>query len=79
MARSIKRRIRHNADGIQIVADVNVSISGGEPGDSGSSQHVSSHQRVVQRNGRTIVSEQATRSEGPDDRKGRREEPTDSR
>lgn len=74
MARSIKRRIRHNADGIQVAADVNISVSGGEPGGSQSSQHVSSHQRVVQRNGRTIFSEQTTRSAGHDDR----EEPTDS-
>jgi len=65
---STTRRIRYNKDGIQIAADVNISVSRGEGGKT--SQHVSSRQRVVQRNGKTVVSEQetnSTRSDGKRD------------
>ena len=57
---STTRRIRYNENGVQIAADVNVSVSRGEGGKT--SQHVSSRQRVVQRNGKTVTSEQQTTS-----------------
>ena len=57
---STTRRIRYNKNGVQIAADVNVSVSRGEGGKT--SQHVSSRQRVVQRNGKTVTSEQQTTS-----------------
>ncbi len=57
---STTRRIRYNENGVQIAADVNVSVTRGEGGKT--SQHVSSRQRVVQRNGKTVTSEQQTTS-----------------
>ena len=57
---STTRRIRYNKNGVQIAADVNVSVSRGEGGKT--SQHVSTRQRVVQRNGKTVTSEQQTTS-----------------
>lgn len=59
MARSINRKIRHEGDGVQIAADVNVTIAGNVR-ESNQSQRVKSRQRVVQRNGRTVVQEQRT-------------------
>lgn len=57
---STTRRIRYNENGVQIAADVNVSVTRGEGGKT--SQHVSSRHRVVQRNGKTVTSEQQTTS-----------------
>jgi hypothetical protein len=46
----IRKRIRHNKDGVQIAGDINAVVAANvEEGDSRS--HVSSHQRIVQRSG----------------------------
>jgi hypothetical protein len=53
----IDRRIRHSGDGVDVVGDVNAVISA-NVNEPGGSTHVSSRQRVVQRSGKTVVSEQ---------------------
>jgi hypothetical protein len=52
----ISRRIRHRGGGVDAVGDINAAISA-NVGERGQSTSVSSHQRVVQRSGRTVVSE----------------------
>jgi hypothetical protein len=56
----IDRRIRHSADGVDVVGDVQgvISANVNEPGGS---SHVSSsqRQRIVQRGGKTVVSEES--------------------
>jgi hypothetical protein len=49
---TIRRRIRHSKDGVNVVADVNAAVAGNvnEPGRKTS---VSSRQTVVHRSGRT--------------------------
>ena len=51
---TIRRRIRHSKDGVNVVADVNAALTGNvnEPGRKTS---VSSKQTVVQRDGRTTT------------------------
>jgi hypothetical protein len=65
----IQRRIRHSGDGVDVVGDINAVIAG-NVGEGSSSSHVSSRQRVVQRSGKTVVSEseaQGGRSERAED------------
>jgi hypothetical protein len=46
----IRKRIRHNKDGIQVAGDINATIAANvNEGDSRT--RVSSHQRIVQRSG----------------------------
>jgi hypothetical protein len=61
-AKQTRRSIRYNADGVQVAAEVNIGT--GAEGQR-TSQHVTSHQRIVQRNGRTVVSEQVTTTARP--------------
>ncbi len=56
--RVIQRKVRRNEDGVSVAADVNATIAANVNESKGQHTRVSSHQRVVQRNGRTIVSEQ---------------------
>ena len=56
----IERRIRHSGDGVDVVGDVNAVISA-NVNEPGGSSHVSSSQRVVQRAGKTVVSEKTDR------------------
>ena len=56
----IDRRIRHSGDGVDVVGDVNAVISA-NVNERGGSSHVSSRQRIVQRAGETVVSEQSDR------------------
>ena len=61
---TIRRRIRHSTDGVNVVADVNAVVAGtvNEPGQTTS---VSSRQRIVQRNGRTeTTTEKEVRDDG---------------
>jgi hypothetical protein len=50
---TLRRRIRHSRDGVDVVADINAAVAGnvGEPGRTS----VSSRQTVVQRSGRTVT------------------------
>ena len=52
----INRRIRRSGDGVDVVGDVNAVISA-NVGERGSHSTVSSSQRIVQRSGRTEVTE----------------------
>ena len=60
---TIRRRIRHSKDGVNVVADINAAVAGNvnEPGRKTS---VSSRQTVVQRNGRTTTTTEETRDDG---------------
>ena len=61
---TIRRRIRHSKDGVNVVADVNAVVAGtvNEPGQKTS---VSSRQRIVQRDGRTeTTTEKEVRDDG---------------
>jgi hypothetical protein len=51
---TIRRRIRHSKDGVNVAADINAAVTGNvnEPGRKTS---VSSRQTVVQRSGRTTT------------------------
>ena len=60
----ISRRIRKQADGVDLAGDVNAVISA-NVGERGSVTRTSSKQRIVQRSGRTLSEES---SEVPDDR-----------
>ncbi len=55
--RVIQRKVRRNEDGVSVAADVNATIAANVNESKGQHTRVSSYQRVVQRNGRTIVSE----------------------
>jgi hypothetical protein len=46
----IRKRIHKDDDGVQLDADVNAVVAL-NVGEEGSSSHVSSHQRIVQRSG----------------------------
>ena len=61
----INKRIRHAANGLNVLADVDAVIAANTR-KRGSTSHVSSRRttRVVQRGGRTEVFEGETRSEG---------------
>jgi hypothetical protein len=47
----IRKRIRHEKDGVQIAGDINAVISANVD-EVGSHSHVSSRQRIVQRSGK---------------------------
>ena len=53
----VQRRIRKEADGVGVAADVNAAVAANvnEPGPSHT--HVSTRQRIVQRSGKTQVDE----------------------
>ena len=55
----IQRRLRHRGEGVDVVGDVNAVIAA-NLNERGGSSSVSSRQRVVQRDGRTVVSETET-------------------
>jgi hypothetical protein len=65
----IQRRIRSSGGGVNAVGDVDAAISA-NIGKSGGSSHLStrSRKRVVQRSGRTQVSEAFETQEGTGDR-----------
>jgi hypothetical protein len=65
----VNRRIRHSRDGVDVVGDINAVIAA-NVNEPGGSSHVSSKQRIVQRNGETVVSEHTTEG-GPRGRQGR--------
>jgi hypothetical protein len=52
LSKVLHRRIRHSKDGVNVVADVNVAVTGAV-GEQGGKTSVSSRQTVVQRSGRT--------------------------
>ncbi len=63
----IQRRLRHRGGGVDVVGDVNAVVAANvnEPGGNSS---VSSRQRIVQRDGRTVVSEtSAAADRAPDE------------
>jgi hypothetical protein len=66
----INRRIRHSADGVDVVGDVTAAISA-NVNESGGSSHASTSQRIVHRDGKTVVAENA--SEGSHDAQSGRE------
>lgn len=55
----IRKRVETNEDGVAISAAVNAVIAG-SVGESSSATSVSSRQRIVQKNGVTIVNETET-------------------
>lgn len=54
----IQRRIRHSGDGVEVVGDLNAAISA-NVNERGGSSNVSSKQRVVQHDSRTVISGQS--------------------
>ena len=50
----INKRLEHDADGVQISGAVNAAVSA-NVNEPGSTTHASSRQRIVQREGRTVV------------------------
>jgi hypothetical protein len=58
----IKRTIRHSKDGVNVAGGLNAVVNANvnEPGEA--STHVESTTRIVQRNGRTEVFEQETKT-----------------
>ena len=67
----IQKRIRHRSGGVNVAADVNAAVAGNVSHGEGTQTNISSHQRVVQRDGRTVVSESRSTTSG---RAGGREE-----
>lgn len=65
----IQRRIRRDKDGVNVAADVNAAVAANVNESKSQHTHVSSHQRIVQRDGRTVVSEQRTET-GEDEPSG---------
>jgi hypothetical protein len=69
----INKRLEHDEDGVQVAAAVNAAVSA-NVNEPGSTTRASSRQRVVQRDGRTIVeseqgeSSSSSNDEGRDDR-----------
>ena len=63
----IQRQIRHDRDGVQVAGDVNAAISANvnEPGHSHT--HVSSRQRIVQRDRRSAPPERGGATGAPDE------------
>lgn len=47
----IRKRIRHDKEGVQVAGDINAVIAAHLEREGGSRSHVSSHQRIVQRSG----------------------------
>ncbi len=68
LRRVIQRKVRRSEGGLNVAADVNATVAANVNESKGQHTRVSSYQRVVQRNGRTIVSEQ--RVETSDDEPG---------
>lgn len=56
--RVIQRKVRRDEDGVNVAAEVHATVAANVNESKGRHTHVSSHQRVVQRDGRTVVSEQ---------------------
>jgi hypothetical protein len=52
----IQRRIRRQGKGVDLIGDVNAAIAA-NVGERGGTTRTSSSQRIVQRSGRTVVSE----------------------
>jgi len=71
--RVIQRKVRRNEDGVSVAADVNATIAANVNESKGQHTRVSSYQRVVQRNGRTIVSEQQVETSDDEPSGGRAE------
>jgi hypothetical protein len=59
----IQRRIRSKEKGVDLFADVNAAIAANVGETGSSSTHVSSSQRIVQKDGETVVSERTHRRE----------------
>jgi hypothetical protein len=66
----INRRIRHSGDGVDVVGDVTAAISA-NVNERGGSSHVSTSQRIVHRDGKTVVAENT--SQGGQHDQSRRE------
>ena len=62
--RIIRKRIRHRTGGVDLAADVNAAVAGNVSQGEGTQNEVSSHQRIVQRDGRTVVYEPRTTTSG---------------
>jgi hypothetical protein len=64
VAEIIRRRIRKSSDGVDFAGDINAAIAA-NVGERGTSTHAqsSSSQRIVQRSGRTHVSEPSKRDQ----------------
>ena len=62
----IQRKVRRNKDGVNVAADVTAAITANVNESGSRHTHVSSHQRVVQRDGKTVVSEQRTQTSEDD-------------
>ncbi len=58
----IKKRIRHEGGGANVVGEITGAIAA-NVGKDGGSTHVSSHQKVVQRDGTTEVRSETTKEE----------------
>ena len=52
MDKIVRKRIRYNRDGINLVGDINAAISSGEPGQV-TKTSTKSRNRIVQRGGKT--------------------------
>jgi hypothetical protein len=59
----IDRTIRRRDEGVDVVADVNAVIAA-NVNESGGHTHVSNRQRIVQRSGKTVVSDGETTDTG---------------
>jgi hypothetical protein len=72
LRRVVHKRIRHKGKGVNALADLNAVIAA-NVGETGSKSHISSRskQRIVQRSGRTEVTEERQTS-----REGGADEPT---
>lgn len=69
----IQRKVRRDADRVNVAADLNATVAANVNEPRGRHTRVSSHQKVVQRNGRTLVSEQRVET-SDDERSGGRAE-----
>jgi hypothetical protein len=65
----IQRRIRRQGKGVDLVGDVNAAIAG-NVGERGGTTRTSSSQRIVQRSGRTVVSETRGTTETEEEKRG---------
>ena len=61
ISKLIQRRIRKQAEGVDVVGDLNAAISA-NVGERGANTRTSSSQRIVQRSGRTVVSSETDTS-----------------
>jgi hypothetical protein len=68
----INRRLRREGGGMNVAADVNAVVSAnvGEPGGSVSRTSSRQRTRVVQRSGKTVVSESQPSERLPDEKEG---------